>query len=165
MQNVLILYTIAKELRVTRSIKGHYKGFHTKLTDDLLKTIIDSVEKGYVKNHIAAIAHIHPETFGKWLIRGKNESKEHSDSLFAQLYVQYCEKQALIAGKTVTEIRGRPKNYQALVWFLERVYRDEYGVDSEMIKELAANILKLAENKRTDNDEINGSKAQENPEE
>ena len=145
--------------------KSNPSGFHSKLTPEVHKKIISSIEKGYVQNHIAAIAMVHPRTFDEWIKRGHDEAHANISSPFAQLYTEYANKRAEIAGGTVTVLLTRPKNFTALQWFLERVYRDEYGVDSDMIKELANNILKLAEQKGSNHGKIECSKTEENTKE
>ena len=93
-----------------------------KYCEQIVKDIVEAIEKGLSNNATCDYVGISKETFYKWI-------KDHSDFSDQVKRAQSEKKIDLLEKiKTIGE-----KNWQALAWILERCYPDEFGVKVRQI--------------------------------
>ncbi|MBX4189710.1 hypothetical protein KW791_00210 [Candidatus Parcubacteria bacterium] len=113
------------------------RGAPIGLTNEKLKEIINAVPRVLVIGQIAGLCCTPRTTLLDWLKRGEKDNIAKQDTIFAQLSSGYKQALAIEAEKLLKILRNpNGKNKASSQWLLERVFRDDFGVDSEKIKEL-----------------------------
>lgn len=111
-------------------------GYHTNLSDYLIKQIIEATPKLMIVNQIAGYCGIPKSTLGDWLKRGAKEGKEGKDTLFAQLSAQFHTAKAKRCHELLTKVEGDQENMKAYSWLLEKCFREDFGAESQELREL-----------------------------
>lgn len=115
----------------------------TMLDQELIDSIIFAVPQVIVQNQVAAFCGIHRMNLSSWLKRGDEEHLNGIESVFSQLAVRYHETRSHVVKNLVFELKQCPKNYQALVWLLEKCFREDFGSESEEIRELRQMFIQI----------------------
>jgi hypothetical protein len=129
-------------------VKANSPGRPTELTKEVHARLIEAVSHVIIPSQVAAYARVPRTTLLEWLQRGEKDSSAHIDSIYAQFSSDFIQAQSEIVKETIAFLRSCPKNYQALIWLLERCFRKDFGSDSEEIKELIRNIEIIANAKK-----------------
>ncbi len=108
---------------------------HT-LTEELLEKIIEATPQVLVVNQIAGLCMIPRSTLKDWMATGIEDAKSGKDTIFAQLSARFHEAKAKEVRILIAYLRTCPKNYQSVTWILEKCFREDFGADSEELKEL-----------------------------
>lgn len=103
-------------------------GRPTKLTRDLITTIVDEVANGAYYAQAAEAAGIHRDTLGAWRTTGEEDLDAGRDTLFAALVSELTRATAEAELLMVRTIRGHaPLDWRAAAWYLERRAPDRWG--------------------------------------
>lgn len=124
-------------------MKQNPSGFHTSLTPDVHRRIIEAVPTVYVKTHVAGLARIHVETLRNWMSRGSYDHGKGIETPFAHLFADYHEALGKAAQELVYNVQTNPDAVAGNKWLLERAFREEFGADSAEIKELRAMFTQI----------------------
>jgi hypothetical protein len=112
-------------------------GAPTELDEEKLKEIIGAVPRVLVIGQIAGLCCVPRTTLIGWLKKGDEHNLINNGSIYAQLSTQYRQAFAEEAEKLLKIVRNpKGKNKASSQWLLERVFREDFGVDSDKIKEL-----------------------------
>lgn len=122
---------------------GRPEGTDKKLTHDVSLKIADAFNKTLIVKHASLIAGETPYHVRRWLAEGQADAQNCIDSDSAQLF--------FLVGKTLSEkvaeyierIERCPDNYRAITWLLEKGFREDFGADSDQIKELLGIVSQL----------------------
>jgi hypothetical protein len=140
------------------------EGHPTELNHDLIYKIIEAIPEVIVQNQVALRARIPRQRLSDWLKFGERDMlKGDHNSIFAQLADRYHYARTEVLKENIQIIKSCPKNYQAIIWLIERCFREDFGSDSQEIKELREmfkNILALTSKGYAD--EIDDKSTQEN---
>lgn len=90
---------------------------------------------------------ITPKRLKNIMDRGEDDINQLQDESteFAQFYIAVRKKQAEKISKLLHQIEMCPKNWQALAWKLEKCFREDFGQEAEMYKDLLDSYKKLFE--------------------
>ena len=115
----------------------HYpEGRRTKLDNELIEQILTAIPQVLIQSQVAAMCYIPRQTLNEWLNRGQRESLNNQETIFAQLADRYHAVKAAVLREHLMWLRLCPKNYQALTWILEKCFREDFGAESEELREL-----------------------------
>lgn len=120
-----------------------FRGRPTTLTQDVHIAILDAIPKVLIKSQIAALAGITRQKLQYWLERGEKELHENKLTEYAHLFYDYSQSRARCVQELLERVRKAPDNYKALCWILERCFREDFGEDSEELKELRALFTRI----------------------
>ncbi len=96
-----------------------------------------------------------PQRVQNLMNRGQADIEADLNTEFAQIYREVRKKQAEKISHLLYRIEQCPKNWQALAWKLEKCFREDFGTDVELYKELLDNYRKLLDDMKRINDPIN----------
>lgn len=130
--------------------KANPSGYHTSLTDDAHKKIIDAVPQVIIKARCAALAGVSRTSLQSWLDQGERDLGLGTDSVFARLAYDFNmaqakvirDKLALISDAAHREDGKVVVDYKPISWQLEKCFREDFGADSAAIQDI---LLKLTE--------------------
>lgn len=111
-------------------------GRPSELTDEVKARLLQAVPLVIVPNQVAAYAKVPKSSLKNWLKRGESDLNEHIDSTYAQFWAEFKAIQAQVVREHIALLRTCPKNYGALTWILEKCFREDFGADSEEMREL-----------------------------
>jgi transposase len=120
-------------------------GFHTKLTDEVAKHIIDNVGGNYVVGQVARMTKIPKETLRRWLKRGEEEATANNSTVFSQLWVEFEHKRGIEIQEMLADIKARKTNWQASWELLKSIAKEDFGVEAVEYKELLELFNTLSE--------------------
>lgn len=120
-----------------------FRGRPTTLTEEVHISIIDAVPKVLIKTQIAGLVGISHQKLCYWLDRGEKDLKENNLSIYAHLFADFVRARAIEVQNLIERIRKAPDNYKALCWILEKCFREDFGEDSEELKELRALFVRI----------------------
>ena len=120
--------------------------------------IISNVEqaKGSM-GQVADLCGIPRQTFFHWLRRGEDDRNNDKCSELAELSSKIRTEQARVVKEFVMRALDRHQNATFIMWWLGKICREDFGEDSEDIRQLKALCLTLMEIKG----DSNGRKAKE----
>jgi hypothetical protein len=101
-------------------------GQPTYLDDALIETIISHVPRVYIAKHVAQLCGIPNQTLNTWMVRGKKEIANGTESIYTKLYTAYQKKLSEALVDLLEELKKRSANYGAIVWILEHCYKKEF---------------------------------------
>jgi hypothetical protein len=99
--------------------------------------IVELYKKTLVLTVIAGLVRHDPETIKGWINRGRDDHLSHKDTDIAQFFREVKEARAQKINDIEQELLSRPKNWQALAWYLERTTRGEFGINADMDEQIA----------------------------
>jgi hypothetical protein len=112
-------------------------GFHTKLTQEKIEKLISAVPEVIVQNQVAYRAGVTKQALSDWLKQGTRDLNEGNiNTIFAQLSDRYHKARTEIVRDSLEKIQSGTDNYKALCWILEKCFREDFGAESEDIREL-----------------------------
>jgi hypothetical protein len=118
-------------------------GRPSKLTPELEAVVLDAVPKCLIPSQIAAYAMIHRSTLNDWLDRGNTDQELGVDSIYSQFSAKYHAARAEIVRKHLAYLASCPENSKPLLWILEKCFREDFGKESDELRELRAMFFKL----------------------
>lgn len=139
-------------------------GYHTNLSEYLIKQIIEATPKLMIVNQIAGYCGIPKSTLGDWLKRGAKEGKEGKDTLFAQLSAQFHTAKAKRCHDLLMKVEGDQENMKAYSWLLEKCFREDFGAESQELRELRdlfEEILPIMKGAKNGNGKEKGKEGQQ----
>ena len=111
-------------------------GRPTVLHEEIIEQLVLAVPYYLIPTQCAYSIGISQQNLSNWLKQGSMDVKEGISSLPGRLFVAFKKAQAKEVAQIIGMLRMCPKNYQALTWLLERCFREDFGGDSEELKEL-----------------------------
>lgn len=99
----------------------------TKLTPELQKQICDLLAAGNFVETVCDYVGIDYKTFYNWLTWGERGYKDDVARGYAEFFHAVKKATSQVEVLTVHELRGRPDDWQALAWWLERRHPDKWG--------------------------------------
>lgn len=107
------------------------------LDDETKQRILDAVPKVIVQNQVAAMARISKSNLSRWLSMGEADVENDIDSVYAQFWNEYRAAKAHVLYKSLLMIANRTPNYGALIWIIEKCFREDFGKESEEFRRIA----------------------------
>lgn len=117
-------------------MKSNPQGFHTSLTNQVKERVIEATSQVIVLPQIAALSGVPLTTLRGWLHRGAKDKIGGIESIFAQLSSEFYKARGEVVRDLLNQLRSCPKNYGALTWILEKCFKEDFGAESEEMKEL-----------------------------
>lgn len=114
-----------------------------KLTPEKEEIILREVRKNISITNAARCAAVDPWTIKHWMEAGYGDHKKHEDTIFAQFFRKIVVAQGERISEMLQIIAGRPTNWQALAWLLEKCCAEDFGKDSELYKQLLEDYKRL----------------------
>ncbi len=111
-------------------------GRPSELTDEVKARLLEAVPLVIIPNQIAAYAKVPKQSLHNWLKRGQNDSIEGIASHYAQFWDEFKSLQAQVVREKLELLSTCPKNYGAITWILEKCFREDFGADSDEMREL-----------------------------
>jgi len=111
-------------------------GRPSELTEEVKARVLAAVPEVIIQNQIALRARIPKQTLSTWLVRGKSDKNAGIDSIYAQFSDDFYYAQTEVVKQTLDFLRCCPKNYGSLTWILEKCFREDFGADSDEMREL-----------------------------
>lgn len=109
-------------------------GRETLLTEAIIDSIIAAIPEVLVRAQVAYRTGQTPHRLRDWLDQGEAHVEKGIESLFSRLYLVYHYTRTETLKKLLVEIQERPKNFQALVWTVERAFREDFGPEGEEMR-------------------------------
>ena len=119
------------------------RGRQTDLEQGAYEAVLEAVHQVLIQRHVAALAHVSEQALSKWLIRGKADQENNIDSIYALFVEDYNAERAKVIRDKLEIISRDPENRAGNCWILERCFREDFGKDSEEIRELRAMLTQL----------------------
>lgn len=123
--------------------RGRYLVTH--LDDDVHDRIVKMVKGHLALGPTAHASGVSKHRLKKWLDEGEKDLEEGRDTPFSQLKMDFDFARSVKAQHYITLLEECPKNYQAICWLLERAFREDFGAESGIIKEILDEYAKLKE--------------------
>ncbi len=112
-------------------------GHHTILTQSMIDNIIKAVPQVLIQNQVAGLVGIPRQYLSLWLKYGERDIQRGTEnSLFAQLYDRFYKSRAEVLRDKLLFLSTCPKNYGAITWIIEKCFREDFGAESEEMKQL-----------------------------
>lgn len=129
-------------------------GRPTKLTPPVERAIVSAIARGNTRKVAAEAVGINEATLYRWLQQGGGE---HPVKLYREFReaITRAEAGAVMAAVGVVRFAGRT-NWQAMTWWLERRYPDEWGRKDrvEVMDVVRREAKKLADEMGLDAEEV-----------
>lgn len=110
-----------------------------ELTEALIEHIVSFVPHNFIPNQVARVAKVPQRTLCRWLTNGKEDFEIGVDSLYAQLWLKFEEKKGNAVQKLLGMIISEGK-WQGIWEIVQSIDRENFGKDSELIKEILSNV-------------------------
>lgn len=131
-------------------------GRPTGLTDEIRERVLLAIPKVIVRRQVARLSRIHPDSLRYWLETGdKDISAGRFDTALAQFTLDYYETLARVVQIGLQYIAAGHKSYGAMTWILEKCFREDFGRESDEIRDILdkfATIYPLLVNKGDTNE-------------
>ena len=114
-----------------------------KLTPDKEEIILREVRKNISITNAARCAGVCGWTIQGWIKQGHEEHRKKEDTIFARFFANVIVAQGERISEMLQTIAGRPTNWQALAWLLEKCCAEDFGKDSELYKQLLEDYKRL----------------------
>lgn len=111
-------------------------GRPTTLTDELQIAIIEATEDVILPTQVAALCGISHQKLSYWLKRGEEELNQDLSTPYAQLFANYKKTHAKEVKRLLERLDRCPDNYRALCWKLEKCFREDFGDESDEMRQL-----------------------------
>jgi hypothetical protein len=130
-----------------------------ELREDQIPKIVEGFEFTFVLNRAAGWASVSRYHLKKWLHMGANDLDEGKhDTIYAQLFTQVGISLSNKAKEFLSKLQKCPRNAGALQWLLEKCFKNDYGTDSDEMKEMIDLYEKLLESyKRLADNRVQGA--------
>lgn len=112
-------------------------------TDEEITTLTYWVRENLTLSNAARHAGVHPYILNRWMEYGSDDVKQNLVTIYSQLFKKVCKSQADKITELLNKIETCPKNFGALVWILEKCFKEEFSSDAEEYKYLVEKYLKL----------------------
>lgn len=122
---------------------GRPEGTDKKLTPEISIKIAEAFGQTLIIKHASLIAGETPYHVRKWLTEGQSDAQNCIDSQNAQLFFLVGKTLSQKVADYIERIERCPDNYRALTWLLEKGFREDFGADSDQIKELLGILNQL----------------------
>jgi hypothetical protein len=126
-------------------------GRQTLLEQGKYEEVIAAVPQVIIQRHVARMAGLHESTLSCWLDQGKEDQKNNIDSIYAQFVKDYHIARCKVIRDKLTLIASDPDLRAGNAWILERCFREDFGKDSEEIRELRAMLMQILQAKGDSN--------------
>ena len=107
-----------------------------ELNSDLYQRLLDAVPKVIIQRHVAASCGVHEDVFARWLKRGTEEHREGINSIYAQFRMDYHDARTKVVREKLEIITNNPELRAGNSWILEKCFREDFGKESEEMREL-----------------------------
>lgn len=101
-----------------------------------LKIILDAVPKVMSIGQVANLTGIPRPTLQYWLKKGQDDQEQGLSTEFTHLLAEFRKLQAIEVYQLISDIKALKKNWPAAAWLLEKCFREDFGVDVELIKRI-----------------------------
>lgn len=118
-------------------------GRPSDLTPELLNQIINAVPRVIIQSQVAKLVKTTKQNISLWLKRGEIDQKENKRTIYREFYDEFYAAQARVVEEKLASLGKCPRNYQALTWILEKCFREDFGSESEEIRQLKALFVKI----------------------
>ena len=118
-------------------------GRQTLLEQGKYEEVIAAVPQLIIQRHVAAMAGVLEGVLSEWLRRGLEDQKNDIDSIYAQFSKDYHKARCKVIRDKLELIASNPDLRAGNSWILERCFREDFGKDSEEIRELRAMLTQL----------------------
>lgn len=112
-------------------------------TDDEFNGLVYWVGEDLLLTNACRKMKIHPHRLERWMEQGSTDAKEGINSVFANLYYKIRESQSIRISETLKKMTTCPKNWQALAWFLERCFKEDFSNDAEQYRRLLEDYQRI----------------------
>jgi hypothetical protein len=116
-----------------------------EMREDQVDVIVEGFATTFALRRAAGWAMVSPYHLKKWLEQGENDTEKGIESLYAQLFSKVGKALSDRAREFLEKLQGCPKNGTCLQWLLEKCFKNDYGSDTEEMKELIDLYSKLLE--------------------
>ena len=118
-------------------------GRQSTLEQGKYEEVLSAVSQVLIQRHVAALAKVPESTLITWLTRGRNDQENDIESVYASFSRDYHSERAKVIRDKLEIISRDPENRAGNCWILERCFREDFGKDSEEIRELRAMLTQL----------------------
>lgn len=132
-------------------------GRQTNLEKGKYEELIAAIPQVMIQKHVAALCGVHETHLSRWLSRGETESEQGIDSVYAQFRQDYVKERTKVMRERINSVLNAETGWQAHAWILERCFREDFGKESEEMRELRAMFTQIVMGANNGKQEIRGS--------
>lgn len=114
-----------------------------ELNSDKYQLLLDAVPRVIIQQHVAYMARVSPAALSEWLTRGREEQITNPESIYAQFANDYHAARCAIIEEKLNIIATDHDNRAGNAWILEKCFREDFGKESEEMRELRALFMQL----------------------
>lgn len=118
-------------------------GRPTELNSEKYQLLLDAIPRVIIQQHVAYMARVAPSTLSIWLSRGKEEQETNPGSIYAQFATDYHVARCEIIQEKLNIIATDHENRAGNAWILEKCFREDFGKESEEMRELRSLFIQL----------------------
>lgn len=123
--------------------KPNSPGRPIELTPELIDYIVSFIPLAFTGRQVSRLSKVPKSNISRWLSQGEDDASSSIDSIYAQFWVRFEEEKGKLISELLLNLKHQD-SYQALSWLLENCFPEEYGSNSDNIKELISVVNKLA---------------------
>lgn len=118
-------------------------GRPSELTDEVYARLIEAVPLVMIQAQVAAYCKIPKSSLCTWLTRGEKDLENQIDSIYAQFSNDYHKARSQIIRHNLAFLSTCPKNFQAVTWIMEKCFREDFGKESDELRELRSLFIQI----------------------
>lgn len=120
-------------------------GRPTRLTEDFIEKFVAAVKAVLTYKRACEMCSLHKSSFYAYLDQAEKDKKDDIESIHTRFSDAVKKARSEKAQQYIKTIENREKNWQANAWLLERCFREDYGTDSDYLREFLAKSNALEE--------------------
>lgn len=113
------------------------------LNGDKYQLLLEAIPKVIIQQHVAYYARVSPSALSVWLNRGKEEQETNPESIYAQFVKDYHAARCKVISDKLELIAYNPDLRAGNSWILEKCFREDFGKESEEMRELRSLFMQL----------------------
>lgn len=118
-------------------------GRPSNLTEEVIERVLDVLPNAFTKRQVARLAKVSHQRLSDWLNWGMEDLDEDINSIYAQFAARYEEKKGKIIQDALLSLKEQ-NSFQSVSWLLEQCFPEEFGRNSDLIKEIWNNLNQVA---------------------
>lgn len=115
---------------------SHKAGRPCNIDQEMISKLRQATADVLVPNQIFPRLGLNESTFYLWMKSGKNDLENGVESPMADFYYNYLIVRSNTVKELLSKLISGSKNPNALIWILERCFRDDFGTDNLEFKEI-----------------------------
>lgn len=118
-------------------------GRPSKLTEEVAQRILQAIPEVFVLPQIAALSRVPKTTLVSWLEHGRADLEKNIDSDYAEFSCDFEQVRAQAVRDLLYSMQMDGDRHKVNTWILEKCFREDFGKESEEMRELRALFLQL----------------------